>query len=108
MFRSSCRRASSPAWCSTPQQGVSFDRRGRPTALVVNAENVVEPRELEIIAARGSDWIVSSGLATGDRIVVEGVQKAPPGATVIPEERGAASGATGVPEAPGPTDADAG
>jgi membrane fusion protein (multidrug efflux system) len=91
----------------TPQQGVSFDRRGRPTALVVNAENVVEPRELDIIAARGSDWIVSSGLATGDRIVVEGVQKAPPGATVIPEERGAASGATGVPEAPGPTDADA-
>ena len=45
-----------------PQQGVSFDRRGRPTALVVNSENVVEPRELEIIAARDADWIVSSGL----------------------------------------------
>lgn len=86
-----------------PQQGVSFDRRGRPTALVVNADNVVEPRELEIIAARNADWIVNGGLMTGDRIIVEGLQKAPPGATVIPEERGAAA-----PEAPGPAAADAG
>jgi membrane fusion protein (multidrug efflux system) len=72
-----------------PQQGVSYDRRGRPTALVVNAENVVEPRELTVLRARGSDWIVSGGLAAGDRIIIEGLQSAAPGATVAPEERAA-------------------
>lgn len=78
-----------------PQQGVSFDQRGRPTALVVNADNVVEPRILDLLAARNADWIVRGGLATGDRIIVEGVQKAPPGATVVPEERAADAGMSG-------------
>ena len=73
-----------------PQEGVSRDRRGRPTALVVNAENVVELRELTVLAARGSDWIVTGGLAAGDRIIVAGLQKTGPGATVVPEERAAA------------------
>ena len=73
-----------------PQEGVSFDQRGRPVALVVNAENVVEPRELDVIAARDSSWIVRDGLGAGDRIIVEGLQKTGPGATVAPEERGAA------------------
>lgn len=78
-----------------PQQGVSFDQRGRPTALVVNADDVVEPRILDLLAARNADWIVRGGLATGDRIIVEGVQKAPPGATVVPEERAADAGMSG-------------
>jgi membrane fusion protein (multidrug efflux system) len=70
---------------------VSYDRRGRPTALVVNAENVVEPRELTVLRSRGSDWIVSGGLAAGDRIIIEGLQSAAPGAVVAPEERGDAA-----------------
>ena len=74
-----------------PQQGVSYDRRGRPTALVVNAENVVEPRELTVLRSRGSDWIVSGGLAAGDRIIIEGLQSAAPGAVVAPEELGDAA-----------------
>ena len=36
-----------------PQEGVGRDRRGRPTALVVNAENVVELRDLTVLRARG-------------------------------------------------------
>ncbi len=72
-----------------PQQGVSRDRRGRPTALVVNADNVVESRELTIIGARSSDWIVTDGLRPGDRLVVEGLQKIQPGATVAPEVKAA-------------------
>lgn len=74
-----------------PQEGVSRDRRGRPTALVANAENKVELRELEILGARGSDWIVTKGLASGDRIIVAGLQKTGPGATVDPEERAPAA-----------------
>jgi len=70
-----------------PQEGVSRDRRGRPTALVVGADDVVEERVLEIVAARGDDWIVSDGLAPGDRLIVEGLQKVRPGAEAAPEER---------------------
>lgn len=78
-----------------PQEGVSRDNRGRPIALVVNADNVVEQRELTIVRDRGNDWIVSEGLADGDRVIVEGVQKTGPGATVAPEERAEADPAGG-------------
>jgi membrane fusion protein (multidrug efflux system) len=70
-----------------PQEGVNRDRRGRPTSLVVNADNVVELREIDIIEDRGSDWVVDAGLEPGDRVIVEGFQKTAPGATVTPEER---------------------
>ena len=73
-----------------PQEGVTRDRRGQPIALVVNADNVVEQRQLTILQDMGNDWIVSEGLNDGDLIVVEGVQKIAPGMTVAPEERPAA------------------
>lgn len=69
-----------------PMQGVSRDRRGRPTAWVVNAQNVVEARVLTLIGEQGGSWIVSEGLSDGDRIIIEGLQKTKPGATVTPEE----------------------
>jgi len=70
-----------------PQEGVGRDRRGQPTAMVVNAENVVELRQLTVLRDQGPNWIVTGGLAAGDRVVVEGLQKIAPGATVTPEER---------------------
>lgn len=70
-----------------PQEGVSRDRRGRPVALVVNADNIVEQRELEIVQDRGDDWVVTDGLSDGDRLIVEGVQRIGPGMPVTPEER---------------------
>lgn len=76
-----------------PQEGVTRDRRGRPVAMVVNAEGMVEERPLEVIEARDGDWIVRSGLEDGDRIIVEGLQKIQPGAPVAPEERDTASAA---------------
>jgi membrane fusion protein (multidrug efflux system) len=72
-----------------PMEGVSRDRRGRPTALVINAENVVEARELTVLQAQDADWVVTSGLSAGDRLIVAGLQKARPGAPVAPQERGA-------------------
>ncbi|KGJ10762.1 efflux RND transporter periplasmic adaptor subunit (plasmid) [Paracoccus versutus] len=74
-----------------PQEGVSRDRRGQPIALVVNADNAVEQRQLTILQDMGNSWIVSEGLHDGDRIVVEGLQKIGPGMTVTPEERQAAA-----------------
>ncbi|WP_138469416.1 efflux RND transporter periplasmic adaptor subunit [Poseidonocella sp. HB161398] len=76
-----------------PQEGVTRDRRGNPTALVVNADNVVEMRPLEIIEDRGNAWVVDSGFNPGDRIIVAGLQKTAPGATVVPQEREAATDA---------------
>lgn len=70
-----------------PQEGVSRDRRGNPTAMVVGADNLVEQRALTVISDRGSDWIVTDGLNEGDRVIVEGLQKIAVGAPVMPEER---------------------
>ncbi|PIL20842.1 hypothetical protein P775_07435 [Puniceibacterium antarcticum] len=72
-----------------PQEGVSRDRRGQPIAMIVNGDNVVEQVLLTIAQDMGSDWIVTDGLGAGDRVIVEGLQKIQPGATVTPEERAA-------------------
>ncbi|HMR36292.1 MAG TPA: efflux RND transporter periplasmic adaptor subunit [Paracoccus sp. (in: a-proteobacteria)] len=70
-----------------PQEGVSRDRRGRPIAYVVNDQNIVEERMLDIVQDHGSNWVVRGGLAPGDRLIVEGLQRIAPGAPVTPEER---------------------
>lgn len=65
-----------------PQQAVSRDPKGNPLALVVNAESKVEQRKLELDRAIGDQWLITSGLSPGDRIITEGMQKARPGAVV--------------------------
>jgi membrane fusion protein (multidrug efflux system) len=65
-----------------PQQAVARDPKGNPTALVVDGEGKVEQRQLSTDRALGDKWLVTSGLAIGDRVIVEGLQKARPGATV--------------------------
>lgn len=70
-----------------PQEGVSRDRRGNPTAMIVTPDNVVEQRTLTIVSDRDSDWIVSDGVEAGDKVIVEGLQKIAVGAKVAPEER---------------------
>ena len=65
-----------------PQQSVSRDPKGNPSVLIVDAGGKVQPRMLEIDRAIGDKWLVLSGLASGDRVVVEGIQKVRPGASV--------------------------
>ncbi|MEZ5675662.1 membrane fusion protein, multidrug efflux system [Thalassovita litoralis] len=72
-----------------PQEGVTRDRRGRPMAMIVNAQNVVETRELTIRQDQGAQWVVTEGLTDGDRLIVAGFQKIGNGMTVTPEERAA-------------------
>ena len=69
-----------------PQQGISHDQKGQPNALVVGADNAVELRTLETDRAIGDQWLVTSGLKPGDRVIVEGIQSARPGVKVVPEE----------------------
>jgi len=65
-----------------PQQAIVRDPKGNPTALVVDAEGKVEQRVLATDRALGDQWLVSSGLAQGDQVIVEGVQKVRPGVAV--------------------------
>ena len=73
-----------------PQQAVSRDPKGNPVALIVDAEGKVQPRMLTLDRAMGDKWLVSSGLAPGEWVIVEGMQKVNPGATVkaIPFDAG--------------------
>lgn len=63
-----------------PQRAVTRNTKGIPTATIVNAEGIVEIRELQIDRALGNRWLLSGGLAEGDRVIMEGIQKVRPGA----------------------------
>lgn len=65
-----------------PQQGVTRNQRGEPTAMVVNAENKVEQRVLKADRTAGNAWLVEDGLKDGDRLITEGLQFVQPGAEV--------------------------
>lgn len=65
-----------------PQQGVTRNQRGEPTAMVVGADNKVELRVLKADRTAGSAWLVEEGLNEGDRLITEGLQFVQPGAEV--------------------------
>lgn len=65
-----------------PQNSISFNRDGSATAMVVNADNQVELRNLELEQAIAEHWLVTTGLQAGDRLIVAGLQKTAPGAQV--------------------------
>ncbi|MDO9228095.1 MAG: efflux RND transporter periplasmic adaptor subunit [Syntrophales bacterium] len=65
-----------------PQQAVSRDHKGNPLTLIVDAAGKVQQRMLTLDRAIGDAWLVSSGLAPGERVIVEGMQKVKPGASV--------------------------
>jgi membrane fusion protein (multidrug efflux system) len=71
-----------------PQRGVSRNSKGEPTAMVVSKNNTVEARVLKTDRTIGSNWLVTSGLNDGDQVIVEGLQKIAPGASVnaVPAE----------------------
>ena len=71
-----------------PQQGIARDPKGHTTAMVVGKDGKVEVRPVRVSQAIGDKWLVEEGLAAGDRVIVEGLQKVQPGATVQPTEAG--------------------
>jgi membrane fusion protein (multidrug efflux system) len=89
-----------------PQQAVSRDPKGNPVALIVAASGKVEQRQLGLDRAIQDQWLVTSGLAAGDQVIVEGLQKVRPGAAVktVPFQEGGPGGAAparaGSPAAP--------
>jgi membrane fusion protein (multidrug efflux system) len=75
-------QAVDPKAILAPQQGITRDPKGNATALVVDGENKVRQREVTVQRSVGDQWLVSGGLAEGDRLVVEGTSKVKAGATV--------------------------
>jgi membrane fusion protein, multidrug efflux system len=68
-----------------PQQGISHNEKGQPTALVVDDKNIARLRVLKTGRAVGGDWQVLDGLKPGDRMIVEGLQKVQPDMPVVPQ-----------------------
>lgn len=65
-----------------PQQGVTRDSKGTPTAMIVTADNKVEQRQLVVNRTAGAFWLVEKGLNPGDRLITEGLQFIKPGVEV--------------------------
>ena len=65
-----------------PQRSVARDARGETFVMLVNESNQIERRTLVVNQTIGDQWLVDSGVESGDRIVVAGLQKIRPGATV--------------------------
>jgi len=65
-----------------PQQGVSRTPKGDPVALVVDESGTVRQRALTLNRAMGNQWLISSGLSAGERVIVEGMLNARPGTVV--------------------------
>ncbi len=73
-----------------PQAAVQEDQQGS-FVLVVNTQNQVEKRQIEVGATEGTDWIVTSGLKVGESVIVEGLQKVRAGVAVNPVPQSSAN-----------------
>jgi membrane fusion protein (multidrug efflux system) len=69
-----------------PEVGVTHDPAGHASALIVGADNIVEVRPLKLRSTVHNQWIVEDGLSDGDRVIVAGIQRVQPGASVQPTE----------------------
>ena len=90
-----------------PQIGITHDQKGQPTALVVGDDNKVALHTLVTNGTFGNNWVVSDGLKPGDRVIVQGTDKARPGQQVkpvaaqLPATPASDAAAQGVPAASG-------
>jgi membrane fusion protein (multidrug efflux system) len=64
------------------QQGIARDPKGNASAMVVGRDGKAELREVKVSRTVGDRWLVDSGLAAGDRVIIEGLQKIQPGTPV--------------------------
>ena len=72
------------------------------TVLVVGPDDVVEARTVQLGYASGGKVLIKSGLAAGERVIVEGVLKARPGSKVSPTGAPPSATAAAVPATPAP------
>jgi membrane fusion protein (multidrug efflux system) len=82
-----------------PQAAVARNARGDATVMLVDAAGKVSERVIAVDRVVGSNWLVTDGLMVGETVIVEGLQKARPGATVKPMPAAAATAAPAAPAA---------
>jgi membrane fusion protein (multidrug efflux system) len=58
-----------------PQRAITHNARGEATTMVVGANNTVSTRVIKTERAIGDQWLVSDGVAAGDRVIVVGLQR---------------------------------
>ena len=68
-----------------PERALGSDQQGR-FVLVVNDRNIVEYRPIKIGAKVNGMRVIQSGVSADDRVIVNGLQRARPGAPVNPEQ----------------------
>ncbi|MEI7909234.1 MAG: efflux RND transporter periplasmic adaptor subunit [Verrucomicrobiota bacterium] len=86
-----------------PQRGLTRNPAGNAMVMTVNADEKVEPRVIAVTRTVGDSWLVTDGLKVGERVIVEGLQKARPGTPVkaVPfVAKPAAAAAAAAPAAP--------
>ena len=81
--RARLEQAVNEAALTVPAQAIQRTTDGA-SVMVVGTDNKVAARPVKADTMQGDVWIVSAGLKPGDRVIVEGLQKAKPGATVKP------------------------
>jgi membrane fusion protein (multidrug efflux system) len=67
-----------------PQAAVSRDPKGNATVLVVSRDNKAEQRRIRADRTQGAFWVVTSGLAAGDRVITQGRSLITPNQSVKP------------------------
>ena len=76
-----------------PHKALSRDPLGNALVMTVDAESKVVARPVQVAQSLGENWVVTSGVKAGERIIVEGLQKVRPGVVVQAEEAGVAPAA---------------
>lgn len=77
-----------------PQPGIARDPSGRTTAMLVGADGTAVARPVRVSRTVGDHWLVEEGLAAGDRVIIEGLQKIRAGSPVKVTDPASASTAT--------------
>jgi membrane fusion protein (multidrug efflux system) len=73
--------ATYPRALAVPQRAVLEGPKTK-LVMIVNAQNIVEPRPVEVGDWTGEDWVITSGLQPNDRVIVDGIMRIRPGAPV--------------------------
>lgn len=71
-----------------PHAAVTRNPQGHAVVMVVDAEDTVEARTVQTAQSIGDRWVVTEGLAPGERVIVEGLQRVRPGVQVQADEAG--------------------
>ena len=69
-----------------PHAALLRDPKGNPFVMLVNAKNQVEARPVSVAHSLTTQWVITDGLKSGERVIVDGLQKIRPGSLVRPEE----------------------